>query len=326
MQWRSFLTDWYKVVYAKTETELEQQWTSFKQVYNGPFTDSTAYIQEQWLNWGTKQTFLFCYTSKFFHANQISTSRGEGAHSLLKNELKSSVGDLLHVVHTFENIIKAQQHDIKLAKENDQNRVPITLRKSIFSLVTKKISSYCLFEVQKMIEKYLLIGLGKLPISPVCTGSTHVYMGIPCIHTLSSLLARSEPLQITHFHPHWLISNEAQDIEIDPRLLVLPPQVSVRGRPPGALNNPPISSQASATVRSIQREPLAFEYTIAEDTQALQPIIRAMQAQDPTLTTRRAQNTAPTTRRARNTASITTWEAPAIVSGVPTDMQSVIRF
>lgn len=344
--WDSFLVDWYKIVNAKTESEMDEQWTRFKGVYNGPFIEGVEYIQEQWMNAAIKPTFLCCYTSQFFHADQTTTSRGEGAHSLLKSELKTSVGDLLYVVQKYETIIKSQLQEIRLATENDQNRVPITLRKAIFSLTVKRISRNCLFEVNKLIEKYYPIGRGKPPIPPVCTGRTNASLGIPCIHTLSGLIARSEPLRINHFHRHWLLCKGDSDEARDPHLSVLPPQVSVRGRPPGAPNNPSILSQASAAVQGTRREPSAFEYAIAEDTQALQPLIRAMQSQDPvptpieaqniaplstqpqntTLTTRRARNTAPGTRRARNNASARTWQAPEIVSGVPTDMQSVIQF
>lgn len=132
--WITFLADWYKIVNAKTEETMWEQWRQFKRTYNGPFTESIEYIRTHWMHHDIKRRFLNCFTSQFFHANQTTTSRNEGAHAILKKELKTSLGDLLYVVQRFETVLKSQLQDIKLEKENNQYRVAITLRKQLFSL------------------------------------------------------------------------------------------------------------------------------------------------------------------------------------------------
>ncbi|KAJ5316909.1 hypothetical protein N7508_001417 [Penicillium antarcticum] len=117
------LKRWIRVVYAITAEEREEKWKQFKERYEEPiFEPLLEYLQSEWLD-DCPEYFLHEYTSEYLHLNEISTSRTEGAHWLLKQDLQVSTNDLLVVLRTFENAVKLQFQKVTAKIENEKYEV-----------------------------------------------------------------------------------------------------------------------------------------------------------------------------------------------------------
>lgn len=106
--WKKMLQHWSRVVFATTYEEFKHHWESFKEHYSDPiFQPLVEYIQSEWIDDYPEQ-FLHFHTKQYLHLNEIATSRTEGGHWLLKQDLQVSTNDLLVVLQTFERVVKLQ--------------------------------------------------------------------------------------------------------------------------------------------------------------------------------------------------------------------------
>jgi len=139
------------------------------------------YINEEWLNQETAEHFLACYLGHSTHLGQLSTSRNESAHWLLKRDLQVSTQDLLETWISFDRTIQRQHTTIKQVHEDDKVVRPLRfVRHPLFQLVLNQVSSYVLGKVMDIKNHYL--GPGGAPFSPECSGQTMQNTGMPCIH------------------------------------------------------------------------------------------------------------------------------------------------
>jgi hypothetical protein len=117
---------------------MNQQWEYFKEKYNDPiFQPLIEYIQKEWLN-DCPERFLHCYTSEYLHLGEIATSRTEGAHWLLKQDLQVSINDLLVLLQNFDRVINLQFNKIITQIENKKVRKPANSR-NLFNSLAKRI-------------------------------------------------------------------------------------------------------------------------------------------------------------------------------------------
>jgi hypothetical protein len=85
--WKTMLKRWIRVVYAITTEERQERWRQLQECYKEPiFEPLLEYLRSEWLD-DCPECFLHEYTAKYLHLNEISTSRTEGAHWLLKQDL-----------------------------------------------------------------------------------------------------------------------------------------------------------------------------------------------------------------------------------------------
>ncbi|KAJ5195560.1 uncharacterized protein N7498_008998 [Penicillium cinerascens] len=118
--WKKMLQRWNQVVYADSETLLNQRWDWFKESYADPvFQPLLAYLQAEWLD-DCPEQFLRLYTAHYLHLGETATSRAEAAHWLLKKDLHTSANDLLVVLTTFERVINRQYTNIRHTIASEQ--------------------------------------------------------------------------------------------------------------------------------------------------------------------------------------------------------------
>lgn len=86
-RWQDMRQKWISVTFATNISSMERRWERFKLQYKQPlFIDLHAYIHREWIL-DSGHRFLRCYTRDYLHFDQLSTSRNEGAHHVLKSDL-----------------------------------------------------------------------------------------------------------------------------------------------------------------------------------------------------------------------------------------------
>ncbi|KAJ5145995.1 uncharacterized protein N7515_000559 [Penicillium bovifimosum] len=89
-----------KIITAYTEEEMQELWSEFKREYSR-FRKFITYMTTEWFASCPRQ-FLRCYTKQYFHIDETTTSRVEGAHWTLKRDLQVSNKDLFDVVQNMK--------------------------------------------------------------------------------------------------------------------------------------------------------------------------------------------------------------------------------
>ena len=263
-KWKEMLTSWYCVVNAITFEEKDSAWRDFKHKYRHPiWAPLIEYLRSEWLETRTARHFLHVYTTKnILHLDNTTTSRDEGAHSMIKRDLEVSTNDFLTGLRSMERTLTHQHR--KVIDEIEQEKVSISVshRIPLFREVIGKISSTALAKTLTLRNNYLPVGApGRREIKP-CTGVTKKTVGIPCIHEIRQVFEGQRSLSIAHFHSHWHLCPTQEVAPIDPRLLVLEPETArTRGRPAGSQNRPMRTNQNNST----RREPSGFEYEAIEE-------------------------------------------------------------
>ncbi|KAJ5855723.1 uncharacterized protein N7529_009667 [Penicillium soppii] len=294
--WKRMMKRFNRVIYATTFEAYNQKWEYFKNQYRDPiFEPLIDYIQSEWLN-DCPEKFLHYHTSHYLHLNEFATSRTEGAHWLLKQDLHVSTNNLLVALQTFQRAVKLQFKKIADEIEHNKVRTPvgtgILASSGLFRLAIGRVSFKPMRHTTDVYTRYLPEGLDKPPIPPSCNCSSKETAGFPCIHLIKQYLHEGKGLEPELFHPHWHLRGINTE-PIDPRLLVQDPlPVRRRGRPRGAHNfnqlasTPPASTPVVTTQqstqqrtqvilsspdpltqhdRSVHRDPSSFEYTLAQE-------------------------------------------------------------
>jgi phosphoglycolate phosphatase-like HAD superfamily hydrolase len=66
-----------QVFLAHTKEDHELRWQDFRDLYDTHYGDILRYIYNEWIN-QVPEAFLRFHTKRYFHLNQLSTSRVEG--------------------------------------------------------------------------------------------------------------------------------------------------------------------------------------------------------------------------------------------------------
>ena len=77
---------WMAVVSADKIFEMNRAWHRFQTEYS-EFDDFLSYVEHEWMEPKIARRFLHCYTRRILHFGHLSTSRAEGSHWNLKQEL-----------------------------------------------------------------------------------------------------------------------------------------------------------------------------------------------------------------------------------------------
>lgn len=168
--------------------------TAFKIEYSDDiWQPALQYIDDEWLNDDTAQYFLFCYLQDCMHFGQLTTSRNESAHWMLKRDLQVSTNDLLETWVSFDRTIRRQHTTMTQIHEDDKVNRPLQfVRDPLFRVVLNDVSSYALSEVLNIKNRFL--GPGAIPFDLDCTGHTRRNTGLPCIHIIKECVENNEPL------------------------------------------------------------------------------------------------------------------------------------
>jgi hypothetical protein len=196
--WDQILKALNKVIYQKTRDDLYNEWKKFKLLYKtyGLFL---SYMEKDWLYSRHAKSWLPCYLNDYLYFDQISTSRNEGSHWVLKRD-GAATQNLLVLVQDIGEIISRRHRAINHELALQRVRKPIDLIRPLFRAVQGKISKEALRIVIYRHDLYLKYGPYKQQISP-CTGIASRTTGIPCIYIIQACLESS--LQVSYFHHQW---------------------------------------------------------------------------------------------------------------------------
>jgi len=188
---------WNKVMYATTRADCVKAVLELRDQYQSesPLID---YLAKTWLSRG--EMFIRCHVDEFLHFGNVTTSRLEGMHSVLKQALQTSYGDIGFVVSKFEKLMLLQNKVIFQSEGSDKIIRRPGFEKPFWARVIGHISTYALTKIRSLIIDLDITATTRLN---ACTGSFTRAWGLPCPHYIQELLASQEPLEVTDFDPHW---------------------------------------------------------------------------------------------------------------------------
>jgi hypothetical protein len=136
---------------------------------------------------------MHVYTKNVLHLDNTTTSRDEGAHSMIKRDLEVSTNNFLTGPRSMERTLTHQHR--KVIDEIEQEKVSISVshRIPLFREVIAKISSTALAKTLTLRNNYLPVGApGRREIEP-CTGVTTKTVGIPVFMKFARCLKANDP-------------------------------------------------------------------------------------------------------------------------------------
>jgi hypothetical protein len=213
-RWEEYAQFFQKVVFSKTEDEYEDQLEEFKAEFNwndgNPHVPSASltpdeiqdittkdlerqaleYTLGQWLT-PFKTEIVHAWTDRHFHRGTTTTSRLEGAHSVLKKWIGNPSKDLTRVWESTKLAIDDQMNEIRIKNAQKNHSNPIGLSSQFYYQVKGKISHSALYLLQEQFqhvrrqEQHEQEG----KISAICTRSFSTSIGLPCWHMIKERLA-----------------------------------------------------------------------------------------------------------------------------------------
>lgn len=230
--WEDFLKGFRNVVFTKTEEEFEdalEEWKGAFHWNNGERwqvgVDATpANIQEvlvkemsqtaltyccgRWLGKYKKQV-VHCYVDQFFHGGTTTTSRLEGAHSVLKQWIGKPTKDLSSTWDAVKLAINHQLDHIRQKRAYCWASNPTRFQSEFFVHLKQKITPFAQFRLHDQWSIYKAEGEKDSSSHPrsdtpsICTGTYWRSMGIPCWHIIKERISNGGMIQPLDFHPHW---------------------------------------------------------------------------------------------------------------------------
>lgn len=231
-RWNKMLQRWIRVVYAESLIETQERWRQFKWQYSEPlFEDFLCYIDSYWLNEETSQRFLHCFTSKYLHLGEVSTSRNESAHWALKRGLRSSTCDLLAALLSFEVTIVRQFEEIQAVVTNQLLKRQLSAPSLVQAGILKDVSKYAIEKVMKLFKRFLPPGPDKprVPETPCECDSVNT-SGFPCIHLIHEYWRDGKSFTAAHFHSHYRLRESSTTPGFNDLALIGQPRVVLQNR------------------------------------------------------------------------------------------------
>ena len=247
-QWKEFFKSWHELVASTNERTFNERPQKLKESYISTYVREVSYIMETWLDL-YKEKLVKAWVDQYPHFGNVVTSRGEGIHELIKIHLKASQLDLLEAWRAIKLALLNQLAELQANQAKQQIRTPIELSGSLYGNIRGWVSHEALRKVEEQRKRLLQDEL------PSCTRVFTTSLGLPCAHTLKTLLQQDQPLQLHHFHAHWHLQREEA-----PQLLLEPRQRVDR-----------ITINSTLPKTSTQRKPCVFEAVEAAAQPKAQP-------------------------------------------------------
>ena len=141
-----FMKAWTEVMYATTEREYEDRWTTFQEKYNTTVPGLVQYIKDTWIVlW--KRSIIQAYTDKVLHFGNRVTSRVEEAHSAVKTYLQVSTGNLKMVYDNISLLLANQHIAYEAGVAINQSRLPHHATHPLFAPLLDRISHFALGKI-----------------------------------------------------------------------------------------------------------------------------------------------------------------------------------
>ena len=202
--WKIFKNEWMGTLQANSPAIWDSNWMQFRGDYDNRFPSVMAYIQKSIVDKHTKR-LVKCWTDRHYNWGIQATSRGEGQHGILKNELGTSRGDIKDVVDKFRLLLRRTNSEIRASLSQESQKFVQRFEPSIFSKVIKKVSIYAL---DRVLGQYFLLKPPKgeeiVTLQP-CSHLFRAAWGLPCVHEIKERIDTNKPLEPEDFHPHWFL-------------------------------------------------------------------------------------------------------------------------
>lgn len=200
--WEEFLRCWNSVVNAGDEPTFVAQWSQLRSQYPGKISE---YLEKTWIC--HKERFVRTWTNKVLHFGNLVTSRAEGKHAVIKKWISVSSGDLRDVYKKLMLSVEHQEQEIRRALAYDRATTRIPHQQAIWAGVRRKLSHYALNKVEREVDKARHPG----PL-PVCTGSFHSTLGLPCAHMIRDVLVTPPgQIRMDMFSRQWWLDQPTAD-------------------------------------------------------------------------------------------------------------------
>lgn len=152
-EWDLLIKAWNVVLFSHTEASFTSNWTQFCLNYSA-YPAVVAYITEQWLPY--KEKIIKCFTDKHLHFNNRATSRVEGNHNHLKNNVNLVKATFFTSFLVFERLVLGQLIELKAHVLSDRIKRVVGGKydTQLFDHLHAKVSHYALKRIhqQLMIE------------------------------------------------------------------------------------------------------------------------------------------------------------------------------
>lgn len=211
-KWQAFFNHWHLIIHSLDQATFEQRVQELEEQYLPTYINEVAYLKSTWLN-PYKQKLVKAWVDLHRHFGAVTTSQVEGIHSMLKGYLGASTLDLFEAWSSIHRALVHQLAELCSNQAKQQIRTPIELSKSLYSYIQAWVSHYALRKVEEQRKRLLDI---QKPL-PACTGVFTRTQGLPCAHTIQTLIEQGQPLQLHHFDKHWHLDRSEK-----PRLLLEP--------------------------------------------------------------------------------------------------------
>lgn len=167
-----------------------------------------AYLDRQWLS--IRKRLVKAWICHCQHFGNVTTSRLEGFHSVIKRRLPSAHCDWQRVAS--ELVVQAERMNDKTQAEMNTHRVLSrhNFLSRLFNDCRYIVSWHALSLVKKGIDKH---NIWPNIVLRRCTGNLRRSMNIPCAHMVQERLQESESLTSADFSFHWRLAGEERPIE-----------------------------------------------------------------------------------------------------------------
>src|SRR5882672_10258890 len=137
-----FIESWNNIVYSNNINKFEEQLFEFKEKYNSD-NNIITYIEDTQIN-SYKENFIIAYTNDYLYFSSTSSSRVEGAHSIIKKYLLVSTSNIDTIYMKLELAITNQIDEIKAKEKFDKITIKHQYRLLIFNNLIGKISDFAM--------------------------------------------------------------------------------------------------------------------------------------------------------------------------------------
>ena len=219
--WKNFYAAWHIVIQTTIIETFNNVWIKFRGDYEMKYFELVDYLKNIWIR-PFADKIIKCHINRIRHFFFTTTSRSEGAHRVLKQQLKFSIEDLKLVIDKIEILLMNQKKDYAIKLDVAKMRVFFDFQISLFRDLISKIFPHALRLIYK---QYLLIQ--KKNYSFICINVWRIISGLFCSHIISKKMRFSiEMILLEDVHSHWHFVKFVNFFVIDFILFVKEPAVA----------------------------------------------------------------------------------------------------
>ncbi|KAI0996876.1 hypothetical protein K3495_g11303 [Podosphaera aphanis] len=186
--WAKFLSAWTKVIESPSIQSYEENVEKLREIYVS-LPVMLNYISETWLIYEEK--FVHAYTNNYLHFGNLTSSRAEGMHHMIKSYIQVSTCELRDAHARIYQAIQAQVANHSALLSQERMRVFHKHRIALFTHVVRHVVWHVsTFALDKVLKNT---------------------MGLPCQHRIQYLQENNEPLTVNEFHPIWRLDVIGQE-------------------------------------------------------------------------------------------------------------------